>query len=205
MKAHRYLHLDRHLDQDQENRTMNDSFEPQQNASPTNKHDPSPPAGEYQAEAPSTQMEVDVGNAMPPSQPSSLPLLQAETSAVPTADAADTAAARSMVAEGMRFVGNAELRGPCSIGGHVEGNIKQAPHAQVAVVVTETGRVKGDITAHKISVMGHTDGILDSGQGEVALHDTASVHGLVRYGRIQVNGADLNATLERATPTSPPR
>ena len=59
--------------------------------------------------------------------------------------------------------------------------------------------MKGDITAQKISVMGHTDGVLDSGEGEVSLHDTASVHGLVRYGRIQVNGADLNATLERAT------
>jgi len=54
-----------------------------------------------------------------------------------------------------------------------------------------------DITAQKISVMGRTEGILDAGQGEVALHDTASVHGRVRYGRIQVNGADLNATLER--------
>jgi cytoskeletal protein CcmA (bactofilin family) len=207
MKAHRYLHLDRHLDQDQENRTMNDTFDPQQNAAPHEDNSQSAQAGEYQAqaEASATHMEVDVGNAMPPSQPSSLPLLQPETSAVPYADASDTGSARSMVAEGMRFVGNAELRGPCSIGGHVEGNIKQAPHAQVAVVVTETGRVKGDITAHKISVMGHTDGILDSGQGEVALHDTASVHGLVRYGRIQVNGADLNATLERATPTSPPR
>jgi hypothetical protein len=51
--------------------------------------------------------------------------------------------------------------------------------------------------------MGHTDGILDSGQGEVALHDTASVHGLVRYGRIQVNGADLNATLERVAIQKP--
>ena len=104
---------------------------------------------------------------------------------------------RSMVAEGMHFVGNAQLRGPCSVAGQVEGNLTQAPDAVVAVVVTETGRVKGDITARKISVMGHTDGILDSGEGEVALHDTASVHGLVRYGRIQVNGADLNATLER--------
>jgi hypothetical protein len=33
------------------------------------------------------------------------------------------------------------------------------------------------------------------------LYETASVHGLVRYGRIQVNGADLNATLERAART----
>ena len=51
--------------------------------------------------------------------------------------------------------------------------------------------------------MDHTDGILDSGEGEVALHDTASVHGLVRYGRIQVNGADLNATLERVNVKKP--
>jgi hypothetical protein len=51
--------------------------------------------------------------------------------------------------------------------------------------------------------MGHTEGILDAGQGEVSLHDTADVHGVVRYGRIQVNGANLNATLERAVPPRP--
>ncbi|MEZ5700926.1 MAG: polymer-forming cytoskeletal protein [Burkholderiaceae bacterium] len=71
----------------------------------------------------------------------------------------------------------------------------------VAVVVTETGRVKGDITARKISVMGHTDGILDSGEGG-GLHDTASVHGLVPCSRM-VNGADLNATLERVNANKP--
>jgi cytoskeletal protein CcmA (bactofilin family) len=142
-------------------------------------------------------LEVDVGNAMPPSQPSQLPVLRPEYQALPTGEVMDSQESRSMLAEGMHFVGNAWLRGPCSVAGQVDGNLTQAQGAQVAVVVTETGRVKGDITAQKISVMGHTDGILDSGQGEVSLHDTASVHGLVRYGRIQVNGADLNATLER--------
>ncbi len=201
MKSTRYLQPDRHLEQDQEDTDMNnDHFDP---SSPADPGSAPAPEGEIQPDAPATQIEVDVGNAMPPSQPSSLPLLQADPQPAPMLDAGDSSTARSMVAEGMRFVGNAELRGPFSIGGHVEGNIKQAPNAQVAVVVTETGRVKGDITAHKISVMGHTDGILDSGQGEVSLHDTASVHGLVRYGRIQVNGADLNATLERAAPTPP--
>lgn len=142
-------------------------------------------------------MEVDVGKAMPPSRPSQLPVLQSEGSSPELNEGLEPGQARSMVAEGMHFVGNAELRGPCSVAGAVEGNLKQATGALVAVVVTETGRVKGDITAQKISVMGHTDGVLDSGEGEVSLHDTASVHGLVRYGRIQVNGADLNATLER--------
>lgn len=144
-------------------------------------------------------MEVDVGNAMPPSQSSKMPVLQSTGAATELNEGLESGQARSMIAEGMHFVGNAELRGACSVAGAVDGNLTQAMGALVAVVVTETGRVKGDITAQKISVMGHTDGVLDSGEDEVSLHDTASVHGLVRYGRIQVNGADLNATLERAT------
>ncbi|MEZ5663191.1 MAG: polymer-forming cytoskeletal protein [Burkholderiaceae bacterium] len=149
-------------------------------------------------------IEVPVGNAMPPSQVQNLPMLDTTVAAGETIDATEAAHARSMLAEGMHFVGNAILRGPFSVAGEVDGNLSQAAGIQVSVVVTESGRVKGDITAHKISVMGHTDGILDSGQGEVALHDTASVHGLVRYGRIQVNGADLNATLERVAPPKNP-
>lgn len=152
-------------------------------------------------ESTSQALEVDVGKPMPSTRASHMPLLKAGSEA--PIELPDGSPLRSMVAEGMHFVGNAQLRGPCSVAGQVEGNLTQAPDAVVAVVVTETGRVKGDITARKISVMGHTDGILDSGEGEVALHDTASVHGLVRYGRIQVNGADLNATLERVNVKKP--
>ncbi|MBA4214276.1 MAG: hypothetical protein C0449_14480 [Polaromonas sp.] len=140
---------------------------------------------------------------MPPSQPAHLPLLQTAVQATPVGEPQEGGPGRSMIAEGLHFVGRALLKGPCSVAGHVEGNLTQAGDAVVAVVVTETGRVLGDITAQKISVMGRTEGILDAGQGEVALHDTASVHGLVRYGRIQVNGADLNATLERVAIQKP--
>ena len=70
------------------------------------------------------------------------------------------------------------------------------------VMITETGSVVGDITAQRISVLGYTEGVLDAGQGEVSLQATARVHGRVRYGRIQVNGADLNATLERVMPSN---
>lgn len=142
-------------------------------------------------------LEVDVGRAMPPAMAENIPMLQPQESPATPVDATEAQNARSMLADGIHFVGNALLRGPFSVSGQVDGNITQADGVQVSVVVTETGRVKGDITAHKISVMGHTDGVLDTGPGEVSLHDSASVHGLVRYGRIQVNGADLNATLER--------
>ncbi|WP_372658667.1 polymer-forming cytoskeletal protein [Hydrogenophaga sp.] len=200
MKAKRYLKPDRHFENNVGNANMNDdnsapSYAPQNSDGSSSENGYNEPPNE-----PEQVLEVSVGNAMPTLQPAHMPLLQADADAPGSA----TSQARSMVAEGMRFVGNAELRGPCSVAGHVEGNLTQAPNASVAVVVTETGRVKGDITAQKISVMGHTDGILDSGQGEVSLHDTASVHGLVRYGRIQVNGADLNATLERVAPGQNP-
>jgi len=36
--------------------------------------------------------------------------------------------------------------------------------------------------------------------GRVSLHDTASVSGRIRYTHLQVNGADLNAQLERVRP-----
>lgn len=192
MKANRYLHPDRHLEQDMETPDMNDNHA-QNNETQGNEGDNS-----YQP-----TLEVEVGKAMPPSQPARLPLLQTEVQALPMGEPQEGVPGRSMIAEGLHFVGNALLRGPCSVAGLVEGNLTQASDAVVAVVVTETGRVKGDITAQKISVMGRTEGILDSGQGEVALHDTASVHGLVRYGRIQVNGADLNATLERVAIQKP--
>jgi cytoskeletal protein CcmA (bactofilin family) len=189
MKATRYQQPDRHLQPDMEDSDMSTD-------QPTEANDNQGTGN------PGNTLEVDVGNAMPPVQPAHLPLLQTMTASTSSAqDVTEAAHARSLLAEGMHFVGNAILRGPFSVAGQVDGNLEQAHGTLASVVVTETGRVKGDITAHKISVMGHTDGILDSGQGEVSLHDTADVHGLVRYGRIQVNGASLNATLERV-PTS---
>jgi cytoskeletal protein CcmA (bactofilin family) len=149
------------------------------------------------ANRPNPVLEWNVGKAMPTTLTKNMPVLHPQTQSVVVQDSSVNSQSRSMVAQGMHFVGHAALRGPCSIAGTFEGNVTQAAGAVVAVVVTETGRVKGDITAQKISVMGHTDGVLDAGQGEVSLHDTARVQGLVRYGRIQVNGADLNATLER--------
>jgi cytoskeletal protein CcmA (bactofilin family) len=145
-------------------------------------------------------LEVPVGNAMPPPQSAVIPVLQPLNTFVDQNQHTVGMPGRSMLADGMQFTGNAVLRGPCSIAGLLEGNLTQDQGAEVSVVVTETGRVKGDITAQKISVMGQTDGILDAGQGEVSLHDTARVQGIVRYGRLQVNGADLNATLERSAP-----
>ena len=150
------------------------------------------------AEPATAGLPMVAGAAMPGVDPQRLPRLEPGLQALASAsDASGPGVTR--IAEGMSFTGNAELRGPCSISGRVEGHLRQAPGSQVAVVVTETGEVKGDILASKISVMGRTDGTLDAGGGSVSLHDASSVSGHVRYARIQVNGADLNATLERVS------
>lgn len=193
MKAHKQTFRPRPQDRPMDNTSSNTS--PQSDTAEDTSDKPIIEA--------SPAMEVDVGKAMPPTTASYLPVLQTAMLPSDLGDGLEPGETRSLLAEGMQFVGNAELRGPCSVAGEVEGNLTQAPGAMVSVVVAETGRVKGDITAQKISVMGHTHGVLDSGEGEVALHDTASVHGLVRYGRIQVNGADLNATLERVATKKP--
>lgn len=203
MKANRHHNTHRSSDKKPENQSMESQ---DNNQNPDQFNAPSGDNGfvnENNTDGGSQALEVDVGKPMPTTQVAHMPLLQASSGSEAPVELPEGSPLRSMVAEGMHFVGNAQLSGPCSVAGQVEGNLTQASGAVVAVVVTETGRVKGDITARKISVMGHTDGILDSGEGEVALHDTASVHGLVRYGRIQVNGADLNATLERVNVKKP--
>jgi cytoskeletal protein CcmA (bactofilin family) len=139
-------------------------------------------------------LPVDMGSALPPGQAERLPLLDPALQAVAGSEPAH---AGSAIAQGIHFTGSARLNGPCSIAGEFDGELVQVPGSEVAVVVTETGIVKGDITAQRISVRGHVEGVLDAGTGEVSLHDGAQVQGRVRYGRIQVNGADLNATLER--------
>lgn len=198
MKASRYQQPDRHLEQDMQDIDSTADASDHGNNMPTHLNPP-----ESTGASGGGSIAVDVGHAMPPVEAARLPLLQPQVLHSVVGETGEAGQLRSLLAEGMHFVGNAILRGPLSVAGRIDGNLQQAENTQTSVVVTETGRVKGDITAHKISVMGHTDGILDSGHGEIALHDSAEVHGLVRYGRIQVNGANLNATLERVSPRTP--
>jgi cytoskeletal protein CcmA (bactofilin family) len=107
-----------------------------------------------------------------------------------------------MIEEGITFTGNAALQGTCTIAGQIVGNLKEQTGATSQIVITETGSVKGDIFSHKVSVMGACSGTIDASGGSVDLHAKSVVTGHIRYGQLQVNGADLNATLERAAKTA---
>lgn len=102
-----------------------------------------------------------------------------------------------MIEEGITFTGNVALQGICTIAGQVIGNLKEQANATSQIMITETGSVKGDIFSNKVSVMGTSNGTIDASGGSVDLHAKSVVNGHIRYGQLQVNGADLNATLER--------
>jgi cytoskeletal protein CcmA (bactofilin family) len=160
--------------------------------SPTVFANVAPQKNEPQAQV--TGVQVLAGTQLPPSA-ASLPKLVPQQ----TMPADETAAEYSAIAHGMTFQGNATLRGGCMIGGNVVGNFSQAEGTQIHITVTETGTVRGDLKAHQIAVMGSTHGLLDAHAGSVTLHETANVQGHVLYAKLQVNGAELNATLEKST------
>ncbi|MFZ5549935.1 MAG: bactofilin family protein [Pseudomonadota bacterium] len=141
---------------------------------------------------------VPMGQPMPDSQrvPTLLPQVQA------VARTTDTGAATqvSTLGPGLSFVGTARIEGSLTISGEVQGNIELLDSGSGHVTVTQSGTVVGDIKARNISVLGQTEGLLDAAGGRVSLHDTASVSGRIRYTHLQVNGADLNAQLERVRP-----
>lgn len=131
-------------------------------------------------------------------------LTQVETLVVDDADAGEGASADiakagklCMIEQGITFTGNAALQGTCTIAGQIVGNLKEQAGATSQIVITETGSVKGDIFSRKVSVMGTCSGTIDASGGSVDLHAKSVVNGHIRYGQLQVNGADLNATLER--------
>lgn len=143
-----------------------------------------------------------LGQAMPDVLKTPL-LTQVETLAVESSTLKTGSSKLSMIEEGITFTGNAALQGTCTIAGKIVGNLREQDGAHSQIVVTETGSVKGDIFSRKVSVMGECSGTIDASGGSVDLHAKSVVTGHIRYGQLQVNGADLNATLERvAKPTN---
>jgi cytoskeletal protein CcmA (bactofilin family) len=140
---------------------------------------------------------VPMGQPMPDVDrvPTLLPQLQ-----VVPMPGSEPVARHSTLALGLSFVGTAQIDGSLTVAGEVQGDLQVIESSGGQVTVTETGTVVGDIRARSISVLGQTVGTLDAAGGRVSLHDTASVSGRIRYTHLQVNGADLNAQLERVRP-----
>ena len=105
----------------------------------------------------------------------------------------------SSLETGWVFNGKAHIAGGFTIACQFQGAIEEVFGSTASVVVTETGVVNADITASSVSIMGSYSGNLDASGGKVELHSGSVIAGHVKYGQLQVNGADLNATLERVS------
>lgn len=139
---------------------------------------------------------IPMGLAMPETHRLPTLLTSVQAVAAPRTGGANV----STLGAGLSFVGSARIDGSLTVSGTVQGDIELAGHGSGHVTVTQSGSVVGDIRARNISVLGQTVGTLDAAGGRVSLHDTASVSGRIRYTHLQVNGADLNAQLERVRP-----
>jgi cytoskeletal protein CcmA (bactofilin family) len=137
-----------------------------------------------------------LGGAMPPL--GDIPILtDVVAAAQPVLVPSPKGVSVSTFEEGWLFRGKASINGTCTIAGIYEGQILEVEGGEATVVVSPTGVLTGDIRAANVSIMGRYSGTLDASGGRVELHASSVISGHVRYGQLQVNGADLNATLER--------
>lgn len=167
------------------------------------------PAPATEAHAPEVDTPAPDPVQPPPEAHVPLGLHLPDTQRVPTLTYLRPNAAppgHSTLAAGMGFVGRIQLTGSLTVGGTIEGPVIAMTErgGNSHVIVAETGVVRGDIIARNITVQGRTSGLLDAPGGRVTLHDGSVVEGRVRYTTLQVNGADLNAQLERVRPESDP-
>lgn len=105
----------------------------------------------------------------------------------------------SFIGEGVCFKGTASLKDSCLVMGEVTGDLISDEDRvnDVSITVEVGGIVVGAIAAGEVIIEGQIDGLIDAPGGSVDLKDTANVSGKVRYGKLQVSGAELNAKLER--------
>jgi cytoskeletal protein CcmA (bactofilin family) len=154
-------------------------------------------------------LQVPLGRTLP--HISQLPTLaQSDSYSIAAGQTPPGAAPHSTLALGHHFQGTVYLTGALTVAGELQGQVLQASHGpQTAaeinhVTVTETGRVEGQLQAQEIAILGSTSGLLEAPQGRITLHETAQVRGLVRYAQLQVNGAQIDARLERVRASQTP-
>lgn len=112
----------------------------------------------------------------------------------------------SQIAPDVQFEGRITLtQGSLTVAGVLTGQVEasSSPDGEGHVTIADSGVFDGELRARSLSVLGRSQGLLDVAGGRVALHARAVVSGRLRYGLLQVNGADLNAQLERVARRSP--
>ncbi len=99
---------------------------------------------------------------------------------------------RSHIGAGSTIEGTLQFPGLVELGGTVKGKVSAG-----SIVVEDSARIDGDLTARTVTVKGSVEGRIVA--DEVRLHASARVGGDIAYGTLSIdNGAQVNA---RITPS----
>jgi cytoskeletal protein CcmA (bactofilin family) len=107
-------------------------------------------------------------------------------------------AAISLIAQGMKIVGNCETDGTIRVEGHVEGTIR----AGKSVVVGRGGEVTGDIITQDAVISGRVNGNIVA-ESRLELQATCDIEGEIRSRRVQLDeGARFNGQVHMEDPST---
>jgi cytoskeletal protein CcmA (bactofilin family) len=116
----------------------------------------------------------------------------------PTIEDFDTIVGATTVIHG-RIVTNTGLR----IDGTVIGDIEAQAEGKISVALGKTGKVEGDIHAHRVLIAGNVEGNIYASE-RVELHSGARVNGDVTYGQLGIeSGATISGLMISKTGEDP--
>jgi cytoskeletal protein CcmA (bactofilin family) len=112
-------------------------------------------------------------------------------------------AVRSAVGPGMQVLGEVTFQDGLQVDGTVMGNVVAAPGQPSALIVTETGRIEGVVSADQVIIGGTVIGPVEARES-LELLATAHVQGDVRYRSLEMQpGAVIAGQLQpQLTPPS---
>ncbi len=107
-------------------------------------------------------------------------------------------AAISLIAQGMKIVGDCETDGTIRVEGRVEGTLR----AGKSVVVGRGGEVTGDIVTQDAVISGRVNGNIIA-ESRLELQSTCDIQGEIRSRRVQLDeGARFNGQVHMEDPST---
>lgn len=103
----------------------------------------------------------------------------------PTTFSVDQESFATLIGRHTSIHGELQIQESIRIDGHLRGHVQGAADQPVAVVVSATGHVEGDIIARRVVVAGRISGQIHA-LDRVELHAGCLVQGDIRYGSIAI-------------------
>lgn len=101
----------------------------------------------------------------------------------------------TLIGENTRFEGDIRFKGGLHIDGQVEGSIVAEGAEAGLLVISEQGRVKGEVNVPEVVIDGTVEGDITATR-RLELRENGRVGGNIRYGAIQMAlGAQVNGSL----------